>query len=84
MPSGTFLPWSSGPRRCPGIKMSQVEFVAVMATIFREYRVSPMVSEGETMEMAKERLEAVMYDSQPRITMQMNRPQDAKLKWARR
>lgn len=28
-----FLPWTSGPRVCPGKKFSQVEFVAVLAEI---------------------------------------------------
>ena len=31
---GTFMPFSSGPRNCPGSKMAQVEFVSVMREIF--------------------------------------------------
>ncbi|KAL3437116.1 cytochrome P450 [Aspergillus tetrazonus] len=31
----TYLPWSGGPRICFGMKMSQVEFVATIATLFK-------------------------------------------------
>ncbi|KAK2005469.1 cytochrome P450 [Colletotrichum eremochloae] len=56
-PRGTYFPWSGGPCACPGQKMSQVEFVTVMATLFR---------------------------SQPVITLQMKRPNEVRLRWARR
>lgn len=84
MPRGQFIPWSGGPRVCPGQKMSQVEFVAVIATIFKRYRVTATLEKGETMEEAKQRLQEVMNDSQPRLTLQMNKPQDVKLKWSKR
>ena len=64
--------------------MSQVEFVAVIATIFRGYTVAPVLENDERAEEAKDRLRDVMKDSQPRLTLQMNRPQDVKLKWSRR
>ncbi|KAK0634548.1 cytochrome P450 [Bombardia bombarda] len=38
----TFLPWSGGPRVCPGQKMAQVEFVTVMAATFSRCRVEPV------------------------------------------
>ena len=81
---GTYIPWSGGPRGCPGIKMSQVEFVAVMLTIFRSWKVEPIVKNGETIPMAQERLKSVMADSQPMITLQMNKPREVKLKWTRK
>jgi hypothetical protein len=64
--------------------MSQVEFVAVIMTIFRRYRVAPILQKGETMQDARERLRKVVNDSQPKLTLQMNKPQDVKLKWSRR
>ena len=64
--------------------MSQVEFVSVMATIFKYYTVEPIVEKGETLDMAKEKLAGVMVDSQPRLTLQVNRPQDVKLRWTKR
>ena len=64
--------------------MAEVEFVAVLATIFSSWKMSAVVEENETVEMAQARLEAVMADSQPRVTLQVNRPQDVKLRWERR
>src|SRR2546421_5123387 len=84
MPRGTFLPWSGGPRVCPGQQMSQVEFVAVIAPIFSGYTVAPVLEKGETVEAARERLQGVVLDSQPRLTLQMNKPYEVKLKWSRR
>ncbi|KAF5558266.1 cytochrome p450 3a7 [Fusarium napiforme] len=45
MPTGAFLPWAAGPRVCPGKKFSQVEFVAVMACLLKDYTVEP--AEGD-------------------------------------
>jgi hypothetical protein len=66
------------------MKMAQVEFLAVMLTLFRKARVSPVTGGAETMETARERLKGLMKDSQPRITLQMNRPKDVVLRWVER
>lgn len=58
--------------------------MAVMMTIFRSYRLTPVVEKGETVEIARERLEGVMADSQPSVTLQMNKPRDVKLRWEKR
>jgi cytochrome P450 len=84
VPKGTFLAWSAGPRSCPGVKMAQVEFVAVMREIFAQWKVEAVGRAGDTPEMAKERLQAVVDDSQPRITLQMNRPRDVVLRSVQR
>ena len=81
---GTFLPWSGGPRICPGMKMAQVEFVAVIATLFRYCRCEVVLKEGETSEQASLRLEGVMQESQPRLTLQMDNPEDVVLRWTKR
>lgn len=81
---GTFLPWSAGPRICPGMKMAQVEFLAVIYTLFSEYRVEPALMARETPNVARERLRRVLLDSQPRLTLQMNRAKDMTLKWVSR
>ena len=77
----SFIPWSAGPRICPGQKMAEVEFVAVMMTVFRSWKVRPVVFHGETAEKARDRLSSVVADSQPVATLQMNRPSDAILRW---
>ncbi|KAF2442518.1 cytochrome P450 [Karstenula rhodostoma CBS 690.94] len=80
----SFLPWSSGPRACPGMKMAQTEFLSVIYTIFSEYRTEPALEAGESLEHGLSRVAAIVADSQPRLTLQMNRPNDLKLKWVRR
>ncbi|WYZ37721.1 hypothetical protein EsH8_II_001227 [Colletotrichum jinshuiense] len=83
-PRGAYLAWSGGPRACPGQKMSQVEFVTVFATLFRRCRVEPVARPGESAEGAKQRLRDLIQDSQPRLTLQMNRPGEVNLRWVRR
>ncbi len=63
--------------------MAEVEFVAVVMSIFSSYKVTPIVERGETIEMAREPLKNVMADSQTIVTLQMKRPKDVKLKWER-
>ncbi|KAI4152239.1 MAG: hypothetical protein LQ340_003032 [Diploschistes diacapsis] len=82
---GTYLPWSFGPRHCPGMKMAQVEFVSVFATLLRHVRVEAVVLPGEKgVEEARRRLEGVVADSGPVITVQIRRPRDVVLRWVRR
>ena len=83
-PQGTFMPWSVGPRICPGQKMSQVEFVAVVATLFHRCNARPVVHEGESAQLARQRLIDLLQDSQPVLTLQMNRPEDVQIHWAKR
>ena len=83
-PKGTYIPWSTGPRVCPGQKMSQVEFVAVIMTLFGRCTVEPVLDCGQNMQQARQRLLDLMEDSQPLLTLQMNRPQDLRLRWQKR
>jgi cytochrome P450 len=80
---GTFLPWSGGPRVCPGMKFSQVEFVAVFATMFRSARCEALRGEGETGEQARARLEGVMADSVSKLTLQVRYPSQVRFAWVR-
>lgn len=83
-PKGTYIPWSAGPRVCPGQKMSQVEFMAVIMTLFRRCTVEPVPEPGQSMQQARQGLLDLMEDSQPLLTLQMNRPHDLRLKWQKR
>lgn len=83
-PRGTFIPWSIGPRSCPGQKMSQLEFVTVIATLFRRCKASPKLKDGEDIEEARRRLLGCMEDSQAGLTLQMTKPQDVDIRWERR
>ncbi|QSZ28553.1 hypothetical protein DSL72_003051 [Monilinia vaccinii-corymbosi] len=83
-PKGTFLAWSHGPRFCPGMKMSQVEFVGVLYVIFRNWKIEIVRREGETDEGARKRLMGILEDSSPKLTLQVNRPQDVLFRWVDR
>ncbi|KAI1758634.1 cytochrome P450 [Hypoxylon sp. FL1150] len=83
---GTFLSWSGGARGCVGRKFSQVEFVAVVATLFRDWRVGPVLAGGgETAEAARMRvLNQIETDSAPVLLLQMLHPDRCPLVWSRR
>ena len=80
---GTYMPWSDGPRVCPGRKFSQVEFVAVMAGLFRYHRVRPKLLDGETLEDGQKRV-LKMINSRDflALTTQMERPGEVAMVWS--
>ncbi|KAJ4396801.1 hypothetical protein N0V93_001023 [Gnomoniopsis smithogilvyi] len=76
-PKGSYVPWSSGPRVCPGQKMAQVEFTAIFLRLFQAHRVEavPLVKENgavETIEEVEKRLEGRLKNSISILTLQMN------------
>ncbi|KAL5000911.1 cytochrome P450 monooxygenase [Aspergillus recurvatus] len=78
----TYLPWSAGPRICPGMKMSQVEFVATMATLFKNGKCEPLPTAGITEpEALRERLLAHLGDCVAKLTLQMRNPDEVLLRW---
>ena len=83
MPVG-YLPWSIGPRSCPGKKFAQVEFVAVIAHLFRRHRVKAMWALTETQETVKKRIFETLEDSGLEVTVKMYHPEKVKLIWEER
>jgi hypothetical protein len=83
-PRGTFLPWSISPLACPGQKMSQVEFVAIIATLFGQCSARPIGRASESAQQASQRLLDLLQDSQPILTLQINRPEDVAIQWVGR
>ncbi|KAG8158562.1 hypothetical protein KVR01_011684 [Diaporthe batatas] len=82
---GTFLGWSEGGRDCPARKFSQVEFVATVATLLRDWRVDPVQLDGESPDDARRRvLNLIKEDSGPVLLLQMLHPERASLAWKRR
>ena len=81
---GTYFPWSEGSQNCPGKKFAQVEFVAVLACLFRDHHVREQLGESETYEHARKRLLAVAEDSEHGLLLRMRRADDVRLIWARR
>jgi cytochrome P450 len=68
---GTFLPWAEGPQICPGTKFSQVEFVAVIACMMREHRITLVKLQGESAEEAKKRVLHVTKDCDMQLLLRM-------------
>lgn len=82
---GTFIAWSEGERSCPGKKFSQVEFVATMAALFRDWRVDPTPRPGESPSEARRRiLNQLETDSAQVLLLQMLHPERAVLQWRER
>lgn len=80
---GTFIPWADGPRECVGRKFSQVEFVAVLASLFHKYRVGPVLRDhGESEGDARQALARMVDESAiSAITLQMLEPKSRALRW---
>ncbi|KAG8159133.1 hypothetical protein KVR01_010794 [Diaporthe batatas] len=82
---GTFLPWSDGIRDCPGKKFSQVEAVATLAALFRDWRVDPVTRQGEDLGDARKRvLRFIEEDTGMMLLVQMLHPERCPLIWKRR
>ncbi|KAI9879026.1 MAG: hypothetical protein M1830_009825 [Pleopsidium flavum] len=79
---GSYIPWSEGARICPGKKFAQVEFVAVMAALFRDHRVRPVPRKEESLKEVRKRILSVVEDSRLGITLQMQNPKSVALAWS--
>ncbi|KAJ0418826.1 cytochrome P450 [Aspergillus carlsbadensis] len=82
-PKGTFMPWSGGPRICPGMKMAQVEFVATIAVLFRRVAVEPVPHCAESAREARGRLLGVMEGPVAQVSLQVRAPEKVHLRWMR-
>lgn len=80
---GAFLGWSEGIRDCPGKRFSQVEFVALLVGLFRQWRVEPArIRPDESIESARQRvLDLIREDSGWVLLLQMLHPERAPLVW---
>jgi cytochrome P450 len=79
---GTFVPWSEGPRICPGQKFARVEFVAVLATLFRRHRVRPAPIGSETQAQARARAWEWANDARTiGVALKLYRPNAVNLIW---
>ncbi|KAK1978869.1 cytochrome P450 [Colletotrichum cereale] len=81
---GTYIPWSYGPRVCQGKKWSQVEFVAVIAFLVRDNRISVARRAGESKTEATCRLRNILEDSYINISPKIRRPQDGSIMFSKR
>ncbi|TEY42791.1 hypothetical protein BOTCAL_0380g00120 [Botryotinia calthae] len=79
--SSTFFPWSDGPQNCPGQKFSQVEFVAVLAVLLRDHKVSVVQNDDESPQKARERALAVTQDCNMELLLRMRDADQVRLIW---
>lgn len=79
---GSFLPWTGGPRVCPGKKFSQVEFTRAMLGLFSGGRRVAIVEEdGESQEEARARTQRIIRDPRISITLRMKDSEQIGLRW---
>ncbi|MCJ1385982.1 hypothetical protein MMC17_009107 [Xylographa soralifera] len=81
---GSYIPWSEGVANCPGKKFAQVEFVAAMASLFKDHRAQPVAKPHETLEQARRRVLDVVADSGVNLLLEMENPGSVSLQWTRR
>lgn len=82
---GTFLAWADGVRDCPGKKFAQVEAVATIAALFKEWRVEPITKPGESLEAARKRvLDFIVEDTGMVLLVQLLHPERCPLVWRKR
>ncbi|TGO12544.1 hypothetical protein BTUL_0086g00190 [Botrytis tulipae] len=84
--SDHFMPFAWGQRVCPGKKFAQVELVAVLAALFKDWRVEIVPKDGETGEQARERAwkSSLVVDHERHMLHEMLDPESVGLRWARR
>ena len=68
---GAFVAFSDGFRACVGKKFAQVEFIAVLAVLFRDYEVSLARGPGESVEKVQERAWKALNGSKTVLTLAM-------------
>ncbi|KAL3482764.1 cytochrome P450 [Aspergillus germanicus] len=68
---GSFIPFSDGMRACVGRKFAQAEFVAALVVLFRKYRVTPAILEGESIQDSRKRTERALQESSTFLTLSL-------------
>lgn len=70
--AGSFMPWTGGPRVCPGKKFSQVEFTRAVFEMFRDgARVRVAEEEGESQEEARTRAWEILNQTRISFVLKM-------------
>ncbi|KAF7866955.1 hypothetical protein EAF04_005795 [Stromatinia cepivora] len=84
--SNHFMPFAWGQRVCPGRKFAQVELVAVLAALFKDWKVEVVPKEGETEEQARARAwkSSLVVDHERHMLHEMVDPESVGLRWVKR
>lgn len=83
---GAYLGWSEGSRDCPGKKFSQVEWVAIMAALFRDWKVAPQQESNETFAETQKRVQSFIDENTDYggLLLQLMNPESLPLVCSRR
>lgn len=87
LPSDTslqFFPWAYGKTVCPGKRFSQVELVAALVALFRDYKLEPVLEKGENIEDARRRVGMLAEDIEMRLLNELRQPEKVGVIWAKR
>lgn len=81
-----FMPWAWGQRVCPGKRFSQVELVAALAILFRDWKVEVVPEHGESRDQAQKRAwtSSLKVDHEGHMLHEMVNPQSVGLAWVKR
>ncbi|KAF7913132.1 uncharacterized protein EAE98_011682 [Botrytis deweyae] len=84
--SNHFMPFAWGQRVCPGKKFAQVELVAVLAALFKDWRVEVVPKDGETDEQARKRAwkSSLVVDHERHMLHEMLDPESVGLRWVKK
>lgn len=80
---GAYLAWADGPQVCPGLKFSQVEFVAVLATMLQGCRIETVRLPSENEDMMRKRVMNVVNDCDMQLLLRMKDADKVQLKFVR-
>ncbi|KAL2822427.1 cytochrome P450 monooxygenase [Aspergillus granulosus] len=69
--SNIFFPWGAGPRVCPGQRFSQIEIVAVLLCLLKDYRVTIVPNNGIDPVESRHHVLRLLQESRVRLTLQM-------------
>lgn len=74
-----FLPWMTGPRACPGKKFSQVEFVAVLASVLSRFYIKPQQDPAKTDDVTRSLLKETLDRKYFNISAHLRHPENSGL-----
>jgi cytochrome P450 len=78
----SFFAWGTGPRVCPGQQFSQIEVVAVVVCLLRDYRVTIAPNDEEHFDDLRRDVLRLLQASRVGLTLQM--PETAPIRLVRR